>query len=161
MNIHSIFPFLVGRSIFTFYFFMQLILALFVYNDSKKRGLQPIVWTLIVFLIPNFVGFIIYLVFRNSKNIIKTNKKYDNYEVGKCSSTKSTALEQKTNNTTNYETRYKSMYKPKSNNCRYSDFYEDGDKPSSTAIVIVGIVVIIVILGIYYLSGNSLEFIKI
>ncbi len=44
----------------------------FVYQDSKKRGMNAALWTLVVLIAPGFIGLIIYLVVRSdrdSKNI--------------------------------------------------------------------------------------------
>jgi|LGOV01.1.fsa_nt_gb hypothetical protein len=49
---------------FAIIFFIQLILAIFVYNDSQKRGMNSMLWVLITVLLPNFIGFIVYLVVR-------------------------------------------------------------------------------------------------
>jgi hypothetical protein len=41
------------------------ILALgYVYGDAKRRGMSPALWTLIVFMVPNLVGFLLYFLLR-------------------------------------------------------------------------------------------------
>ncbi|GAA0182169.1 hypothetical protein SH2C18_45950 [Clostridium sediminicola] len=56
----------------TMLIFLLLIVALlisigvFVYKDAPKHGMDPLVWTLISILVPNLIGFIIYLVVRSS-----------------------------------------------------------------------------------------------
>ncbi|SHJ37058.1 Phospholipase_D-nuclease N-terminal [Dethiosulfatibacter aminovorans DSM 17477] len=60
---------------FMMIFIFQLFLAIFVYNDSKKRGMNPVLWVLITILMPNLIGFIIYLVVRSqSSQWIQANK---------------------------------------------------------------------------------------
>ncbi len=49
----------------------------FVYRDAKHRGLDPWLWTTIVVFVPNLIGLIIYLVFRNQHSI--ENKTCKNY----------------------------------------------------------------------------------
>jgi|GEM_PF-3034202 len=36
----------------------------YVYGDSKRRGMNPTLWTLVVIFVPNFIGFIIYFLVR-------------------------------------------------------------------------------------------------
>ena len=55
---------------FMMIFIFQLFLAIFVYNDSKKRGMNPVLWALITILMPNLIGFIIYLVVRSQSGQI-------------------------------------------------------------------------------------------
>lgn len=50
---------------FMIIFMIQVFLAVFVYNDSRKRGMNPVLWVLITILMPNLIGFIIYLVVRS------------------------------------------------------------------------------------------------
>jgi len=40
-------------------------LAIWVYKDAKKKGINTVVWVLTVWVIPFFIGFIIYLIARN------------------------------------------------------------------------------------------------
>ncbi|WP_461207264.1 double zinc ribbon domain-containing protein [Clostridium sp. DL1XJH146] len=49
---------------------LSLIIAIgvFVYRDSQEHNMDPVVWTLIAVLVPNLIGFIIYLVVRSNKN---------------------------------------------------------------------------------------------
>lgn len=42
------------------------VIARFVYNDAKKRGMDPWLWMTVAIFIPNLIGLIIYLVARNS-----------------------------------------------------------------------------------------------
>jgi hypothetical protein len=36
----------------------------YVYGDSKRRGMNPTLWTLVVIFVPNFIGFIVYFLVR-------------------------------------------------------------------------------------------------
>ncbi len=45
-------------------FFILIGIGTFVYKDSKKRGMNPMLWTLIALFVPYFVGIIIYLLAR-------------------------------------------------------------------------------------------------
>jgi hypothetical protein len=49
---------------FVIIFIIQIMLAIFVYNDSNKRGMNSTLWVLITILLPNLIGFIVYLVVR-------------------------------------------------------------------------------------------------
>jgi cytochrome bd-type quinol oxidase subunit 2 len=43
-------------------------LAVFVYNDASKRGMDPWMWMTIVVFIPNLIGLIIYIIVRKNTN---------------------------------------------------------------------------------------------
>lgn len=49
---------------------LPLSLGVFVYRDAKSRGMEPLLWTLIAVLVPNFIGLIIYLVVRKDHIIL-------------------------------------------------------------------------------------------
>ncbi len=36
----------------------------YVYRDARRRGMEPVLWTLVAVLVPYFIGLIIYLVVR-------------------------------------------------------------------------------------------------
>lgn len=42
--------------------------VVWVYKDASKRAMSPWLWTLIVLLLPSFIGFIIYLLARTNSN---------------------------------------------------------------------------------------------
>lgn len=42
--------------------------VVWVYKDAAKRAMNPWLWTLIVLLVPSFLGFIIYLAARTNNN---------------------------------------------------------------------------------------------
>lgn len=49
-------------------------LGVYVYRDAKKRGMNPVLWTLIAMLAPSLIGFIIYLLVRgNYSNMMCPN----------------------------------------------------------------------------------------
>jgi hypothetical protein len=41
------------------------LIAIWVYRDAKRKEFNPAVWVLIVWIIPFFIGFILYLQFRS------------------------------------------------------------------------------------------------
>ncbi len=46
--------------------FMVVIAASrFVYVDARRRGMNPVLWTLVVIFVPYFVGLVVYLVVRS------------------------------------------------------------------------------------------------
>lgn len=50
---------------------IPILLGIFVYRDAKSRGMEPLLWTLIVVLAPSFLGLIIYLIVRKDNIIMK------------------------------------------------------------------------------------------
>jgi len=44
--------------------FFAIGIGIYVYHDAKQRGMEPILWTVVVILVPYFVGLIIYLATR-------------------------------------------------------------------------------------------------
>lgn len=174
-NFNSFFPFYAVGSIFFISVLIQILLAVFVYKDSKKRGMEPILWTLIVIFVPNFIGLIIYLVVRsthkgnpytnqlkckNCGTVIQKNwkvcpkcmTKLDNIDttVSKESmhyDSKQTTTPKYTTSTT-YNTNQKS---------KYADFYEDGNKDNKALIIII-IVAIVVAIGFFILNFAPARF---
>ena len=60
--------FLIGSLLFIFLiipYTILLILAIWVYDDAKKKGLNAVVWFLIVWITPFFIGLLIYMANRN------------------------------------------------------------------------------------------------
>lgn len=45
-----------------------IFVAIWVYKDAKKKSLNAIVWVLIVWITPFFIGFVIYMINRNKSN---------------------------------------------------------------------------------------------
>ena len=39
-------------------------IGIYVYRDARRRGMEPLLWTLVAVLVPYFIGLIIYLVVR-------------------------------------------------------------------------------------------------
>lgn len=49
----------------------QIFLALWTYNDAKNRNLNAVMWTIIVLLVPNLIGLLLYfIVGRNQSAVI-------------------------------------------------------------------------------------------
>jgi len=46
------------------FLFFAIGIGIYVYHDARKRGMEPILWTLVVILVPYFIGLIIYLATR-------------------------------------------------------------------------------------------------
>ncbi len=44
--------------------FFVIGIGVYVYHDAKRRGMEPVVWTLVAVFIPYFIGLIVYLVTR-------------------------------------------------------------------------------------------------
>ncbi len=174
---NNFFPYYAINSIFFIFVVIQILLAVFVYKDSKKRGMEPILWTLIVFLVPNFIGLIIYLVVRNTH---KTNPYMNNLKCRNCGtpiqknwkvcpncmtkldntdsiinketmqySSKQTSTPKYTTNT-HYNTSRKS---------KYNDFYEDGNKDNKVIIIII-IVAVVAAIGFFILNFAPTRFIN-
>jgi len=60
--------FLVGLLLLTFLiipYSILIFLAIWVYRDAKRKEINAATWVLIVWIIPFFIGFIIYLTIRN------------------------------------------------------------------------------------------------
>jgi len=51
-----------------------IFLAIWVYRDAKRKKINAATWVLIVWIIPFFIGFIIYLSIRNKSDTINTNR---------------------------------------------------------------------------------------
>lgn len=52
----------------------QIVLAVWVYRDAKKKEFYPIFWSLVVLLVPFFLGLLIYLFVTKNRNDLKCNK---------------------------------------------------------------------------------------
>lgn len=44
-------------------------ICIYVYRDAKRRDMSPALWTIVTWLTPGYIGFIIYLIVRNSREI--------------------------------------------------------------------------------------------
>ncbi len=63
-NIYSDLYFLIGLLLLIFLIVPYTILTfvvIWVYKDAKKKGLNAVVWVLIVWIIPFFIGVILYM----------------------------------------------------------------------------------------------------
>jgi len=56
---------------FSSIFLIHLILAIFVYRDSKKRNLNTKLWTTLTMVVPNFFGVIMYFIVRTQTSAKK------------------------------------------------------------------------------------------
>src|SRR5215213_7903850 len=45
--------------------FFYLLLAGYVYNDARRRGMRHVMWTLLAIFVPNAIGFILYFIMRD------------------------------------------------------------------------------------------------
>jgi RNA polymerase subunit RPABC4/transcription elongation factor Spt4 len=52
--------------------FLVLIVG-YIYADAKRRGMRPVLWTLLAIFIPNAIGIILYFVLRDPLLIVCTN----------------------------------------------------------------------------------------
>ena len=43
---------------------IPMVVGTYVYQDSRKRGMNPVLWTLLALLVPMLIGFVIYLLAR-------------------------------------------------------------------------------------------------
>ena len=46
-------------------FFFYILLVGYIAGDAKRRGMRPVLWVLLSFLIPNMIGIILYFILRN------------------------------------------------------------------------------------------------
>ena len=44
---------------------IPICIAVYVYQDAKRRGMEPILWALVAAIVPWFIGLIIYLLVRS------------------------------------------------------------------------------------------------
>ncbi len=57
-----VFP--IAAAIVLFFFFLMIGIGVFVYQDSKTRGMEPVLWVIVAILVPYFIGLIAYLLIR-------------------------------------------------------------------------------------------------
>jgi hypothetical protein len=50
--------------------FIAIGLGMFVYRDAKERGMEPLLWALVAALVPYFVGLVVYLVVRGTRQVV-------------------------------------------------------------------------------------------
>jgi len=46
------------------FFSVYVLLCGYVYGDARRRGMRPVMWTLLAFFIPNAIGVILYFILR-------------------------------------------------------------------------------------------------
>lgn len=59
-------PFILIGSLF--FFILPIALGVYVYRDADKRGMNALLWTLIVVFAPSFIGLIIYVLVRENQS---------------------------------------------------------------------------------------------
>ncbi|MFX1280207.1 MAG: hypothetical protein ACFFA3_12385 [Promethearchaeota archaeon] len=67
-NVYSDLYFLIGLLLLTFLiipYAILMIVAIWVYRDAKKKGLNAVVWFLIVWITPFFIGLLFYMANRD------------------------------------------------------------------------------------------------
>jgi len=52
-------------------FFLLTLITIWVYKDAKKRDMNAFSWILVIWLIPFFIGLIIYLKIREQYSTIR------------------------------------------------------------------------------------------
>ncbi|MBQ9119533.1 MAG: zinc ribbon domain-containing protein [Lachnospiraceae bacterium] len=50
---------------------IPILIGVYVYRDAGRRGMNAVLWTLVAILAPSLIGFIIYLLVRNSYSTLK------------------------------------------------------------------------------------------
>ena len=71
LSIYSDLYFLIALLLLIFLIIPYTVLtfiAIWVYKDAKNKGLNAVVWVLIVWITPFFIGVIIYMINRNKSN---------------------------------------------------------------------------------------------
>ena len=65
-------PYLLGAAAVLGLLFLFAIIAIgiYVYRDARERGMDPGLWTLVAVLVPYFIGFIAYLIVRQSRRVV-------------------------------------------------------------------------------------------
>lgn len=49
---------------------MVVLLGIWTYRDAKLKGLNPILWTAVVLLVPGYIGLILYLIVRTDAKVV-------------------------------------------------------------------------------------------
>lgn len=79
----AILPFILMISLF--FFIIPIVISIFVYRDAQSRGMNGLVWALIVIFVPSYIGLIIYFIVRenegtyecaNCHRSVKSNQDY-------------------------------------------------------------------------------------
>lgn len=53
---------------------IPICIAVYVYQDAKRRGMEPILWALVAAIVPWFIGLIIYLLVRSGHSALHCAK---------------------------------------------------------------------------------------
>jgi hypothetical protein len=65
-------PYLLGLAAFfgLLYVFLLIAVGIYVYRDARERAMDALLWTLVVILVPYFIGFIAYLIVRQARRVL-------------------------------------------------------------------------------------------
>lgn len=74
MMFFSMFSLLAFSGILLINLAIPICIAVYVYQDAKKRGMEPILWALVAAVIPSFIGLIIYLMMRSGHSALHCAK---------------------------------------------------------------------------------------
>lgn len=77
-------PFLFVMAFMALWFIVGILICLWVYNDAKSRGMEGALWVLII-LIANVLGLIIYLIVREEKRPYRQVPPYYEKQMRFCS----------------------------------------------------------------------------
>ncbi len=66
MNSLVFIPFFLIISLF--FFIIPIAIGVFVYKDAEGRGMNGLIWALIVVFVPSFIGLIVYVLIRESQS---------------------------------------------------------------------------------------------
>ena len=54
-----------------FFLCVPLLIAIYVYRDAKRRGMNGALWALIAVIVPALMGFVVYLLTRSGHSDLK------------------------------------------------------------------------------------------
>jgi len=57
---------LTAAAIGLLFLFAAIGVGIYVWRDARRRGMDPLLWTLVAVLVPYFIGLVVYLVVRQS-----------------------------------------------------------------------------------------------
>jgi hypothetical protein len=55
----------IAAAVALFFIYLMIGIGVFVYQDSKNRGMEPVLWVIVAVLVPYFIGLIAYLLIRH------------------------------------------------------------------------------------------------
>ncbi len=80
-----------------FFFLVPIVMGVWVYKDAERRGMNGLVWALIVTFVPSLIGLIIYFVVRENEG---------GFECGNCHATVKSNQDYCPNCGSNLQSRY-------------------------------------------------------